>query len=145
MLKSPENRKLKPIYLKRTLTLEDNDPLKVLFYDKEKASKDAKNLLINLKNLNKDQLEKFINTQNLEISQLKDDYQEKSKKYSVAESAENKFWARLKTSLAMGFALLPLAIFVSFMIAFIAPPIAAIAASALYLTYLAYCIPIKKH
>jgi len=39
----------------------------------------------------------------------------------------------------MGLAFLPIAIFLSFMIAFIAPPLVA---SALYLTALAYCTPI---
>lgn len=121
---------------------EDNVPLKALFYDiKDKASKDAKaeNLSVDLKMLNEDQLKKFIKIQNSKISTLKCNHQAPSKKYSVEESVENKFWARLKTSLKMGFALLPIAIFVSFMIAFVAPHLVA---PALYLTCLAYGTPI---
>jgi len=121
---------------------EDNVLLKALFYDiKDKASKDAKaeNLSVDLKILNKNQLEKFIKIQNSKISTLKCNHKASSKKYSVEESVENKFWARLKTSLKMGLAFLPAAIFLSIMIAFIAPPLVA---SALYLTALAYSTPI---
>ena len=121
---------------------EDSVPLKALFYDKkDKASKDAKaeNLSVDLEMLNEDQLNKFIKIQNSKISTLRNNHQAPSKKYSVEESAENKFWAKLKTSLKMGLAFLPIAIFLSIMIAFIAPPLVA---SALYLTALAYCTPI---
>ncbi|WP_339051313.1 hypothetical protein [Rickettsiella endosymbiont of Xylota segnis] len=121
---------------------EDNDPLKALFYDtKDKASKNAKaeNLSVDLEKLNKDQLEKFIKIQNSKIFALKSNHHAPSKKYSVEESVENKFWARLKTSLKMGLAFLPIAIFVSFMIALVAPHLVA---PALFLTCLAYGTPI---
>lgn len=89
--------------------------------------------------LNEYQLKKFIEIQNSKISTLKYNHQAPSKKYSVEESAENKFWAKLKTSLKMGLAFLPIAAFLSFMIALLAPPLAA---AALYLTGLAYFTPI---
>lgn len=121
---------------------EDSVTLKALFYDiKDKASKDAKagDLSVDLKMLNEDQLKKFIEIQNSKISTLKNNHPAPSKKYSVEELTENKFWAKLKTSLKMGLAFFPIAIILSFMIAFIAPPLVA---SALYLTALAYCAPI---